>query len=292
MKKILLFLAIILALTGCQLPNKEKTIGTKSENASVQLNRQQTEAKMTITSLGDELWLPLPQSLEVLNIPYRWDEETKRLIAGDTDPYFSVQVDQQKASVGREQLSLQSVPKWLNQMPYLSLADFERVTGIGAIWDKENTTIQFNTEQIGSPSILSNTALKDIDQAALIAYAKRFMGVPYDFGAKHYSLSRRFDCSSYTEYVFERFGINLPGTSRLQSQYGKPVSIQDMKAGDLIFMYVPGRYSSNNIVGHVGIYLGDNKFLHTYGAPGVTISSFEKGTTWRNRFLKARRVAL
>lgn len=45
-----------------------------------------------------------------------------------------------------------------------------------------------------------------------------------------------------------------------------------LQVGDLIFFTVPGRFKSDNVAGHVGIYIGDGKFIHTWGAPGVQIS--------------------
>lgn len=134
--------------------------------------------------------------------------------------------------------------------------------------------------------------LKNIDINALIATAKKYLGVPYDFDAKPYPQSKRFDCSSYTQYVFGQYGIDLPRTARAQSRVGKTVSRKNLRKGDLLFFYVPGRFKSNKVAGHVGIYIGNRKMIHSNTEPkdGVQIRSIDRAF-WKKTFLKAKRVA-
>ncbi|WP_308638826.1 C40 family peptidase [Paenibacillus silvisoli] len=122
----------------------------------------------------------------------------------------------------------------------------------------------------------------------IIAYGKKYMGVNYKFGADPYAESKRFDCSSFMQHIFGYAGIDLPRSSKSQSKVGKFVAREDLQPGDMIFFYTPGRYSSNKIVGHVGLYIGNNQVLQTYGDPGVTISELEG--QWDKRYLWARRV--
>ena len=104
-------------------------------------------------------------------------------------------------------------------------------------------------------------------EAKSLALGKRYMGVPYKFGAST-SQTNRFDCSSFTKHVFKLYGINLPRRAISQSKVGKFVSRSNLKPGDLVFFYSP--------VHHVGIYIGHGKIIHTYGSPGVTISSINR----------------
>ncbi|GIQ64575.1 hypothetical protein PACILC2_31430 [Paenibacillus cisolokensis] len=76
-------------------------------------------------------------------------------------------------------------------------------------------------------------------------------------------------------------GINLPRTSKAQSKVGKYVSKSNLKVGDLVFFYSP--------IHHVGIYIGNGKIIHTYGDPGVTISTIKSGW-WSKNYTTARRV--
>src|SRR5690606_20476667 len=116
-----------------------------------------------------------------------------------------------------------------------------------------------------------------------------FLGVPYEFGAEHYSSSKTFDCSSFIRYVYERFDVDLPRLARDQARKGSTVSRSNLQAGDLIFFTVPGRFSSDKIPGHVGMYIGDGKFIHTWGDPGVQISPLDSGY-WNEQILFMRRI--
>ncbi|MDF2713753.1 MAG: hypothetical protein K0R28_678 [Paenibacillus sp.] len=134
-------------------------------------------------------------------------------------------------------------------------------------------------------------ALKNIDMNKLISTARRYMGVKYKFGAAPYSQSGRFDCSTFTQYVYGKQGITLPRLSRTQARQGVLVSRKMLRKGDLMFFYVPGRFKTNKTVGHVGIYMGNNKMIHSSPEPdnGVQISNINQ-SYWKRTFLRAKRV--
>jgi cell wall-associated NlpC family hydrolase len=121
----------------------------------------------------------------------------------------------------------------------------------------------------------------------IISYGKKFMGTPYKFGAST-TTTRVFDCSSFTKYIFEKYGITLPRTSVAQSKVGKAVSKANLQVGDLLFFSSGSRATGKNVT-HVGVYAGNGKVLHTYGSPGVTLSDLNSGN-WKRTYLKARRV--
>jgi len=121
-----------------------------------------------------------------------------------------------------------------------------------------------------------------------VNYAEKFLGVPYEFGSGPYPQTGTFDCSSFMQHVYDRFGVNLPRSSRGQSDIGKKVNMNALQPGDLLFFYTPGRYNSNRIVGHVGMYAGNDKIIHTYGSPGVTVSELDG--YWEGRLLFAKRL--
>ncbi|WP_158301953.1 C40 family peptidase [Paenibacillus mesophilus] len=133
--------------------------------------------------------------------------------------------------------------------------------------------------------------LKNIDMNKLISTAERYMGVKYLFGADPYAKSGKFDCSTFSQYVYGKQGISLPRTARAQARQGVWVSRKMLRKGDLMFFYVPGRFKSNKTVGHVGIYMGNNKMIHSSPAPdnGVQISNINKAY-WKKTFLTAKRV--
>ena len=123
----------------------------------------------------------------------------------------------------------------------------------------------------------------------IIDLGDNFLKVPYKFGASPSQAPRAMDCSSFTQYVFGRFGIRLKRASYQQATQGKYVPKSDLQPGDLLFFHVSSATGARDKIGHVGIYAGDNKILHTYGKPGVTVTGLF-GTSWGKRLVTARRM--
>ncbi|WP_309121506.1 NlpC/P60 family protein [Paenibacillus sp.] len=135
-------------------------------------------------------------------------------------------------------------------------------------------------------------AIKNININAMIRTAKKYLGVPYRFGAGPYPKTNRFDCSSYTQYVFAKYGIDLPRTARAQARVGKTVSRKSLRKGDLLYFYVPGRFKTNKTIGHVGIYIGNRMMIHANTEPrnGVQLRSIDRAF-WKKTFITAKRIA-
>ncbi len=95
------------------------------------------------------------------------------------------------------------------------------------------------------------------------------------------------DCSGLVRYVFkEAWNKDLPRTSQEISQVGKNIEQKDLQPGDLVFYNTVRRGFS-----HVGIYLGDNRFVHSPAAGGeVRIESMDL-SYWKKRFNGARRIS-
>ena len=93
----------------------------------------------------------------------------------------------------------------------------------------------------------------------IVSLAKNFIGMPYSWGGS--SLHEGFDCSGLTTAVYQLIGLNLPHSSKEQYGLGAPVKKSQLLKGDLVFFAI----SRDRKVSHVGIYIGDNKFIH---APG------------------------
>jgi cell wall-associated NlpC family hydrolase len=134
--------------------------------------------------------------------------------------------------------------------------------------------------------------MKKIDIDALVQESRRYLGVKYIFGAKAYPAAGGFDCSSFTQYLFGKYGVKLPRLSRDQAKQGELVGRNDLRVGDLVFFNVPGRFKSNNAVGHVGIYIGNNEMINANNQPknGVQITNINR-PYWKNVYLFAKRVA-
>jgi cell wall-associated NlpC family hydrolase len=114
--------------------------------------------------------------------------------------------------------------------------------------------------------------------------AMGMLGIRYKYGGT--TPEHGLDCSGLVRYVFKQaWGANLPRTSEEISQLGQHVDTKDLQPGDLVFYNTLRRGFS-----HVGIYLGDNRFIHSPSAGGeVRIESMDIGY-WKKRFNGARRI--
>lgn len=120
----------------------------------------------------------------------------------------------------------------------------------------------------------------------VVETAKQYLGVPYRWGGE--SLEEGgFDCSGLVYFVFAKHGIQLKRTADLQFLQGVPIAKSDLEPGDLVF------FSSNGkTITHVGIYSGDEQFIH---APrtGRNVSFDSLNSTYYKRVYKgARRILL
>ena len=118
----------------------------------------------------------------------------------------------------------------------------------------------------------------------LTVKAMDMLGIRYKRGGD--TPEHGLDCSGFVRYVFkDALGAELPRTSHEISKVGENVQTKDLQPGDLVFYNTLRRGFS-----HVGIYLGDNKFIHSPSAGGqVRIESMEIGY-WKKRFNGARRI--
>ncbi len=120
--------------------------------------------------------------------------------------------------------------------------------------------------------------------AKLLDSALDLVGIRYRRGGN--SLESGFDCSGFVGLVFrENLGLALPRTSWQISRTGAPVSSADLRPGDLVFFN-----TLRHAFSHVGIYLGDNRFVHS-PRPGraVRVEDMRDGY-WARRYNGARRV--
>jgi cell wall-associated NlpC family hydrolase len=144
------------------------------------------------------------------------------------------------------------------------------------------STNPYKGQFIGARRILSTN---DQKRVLLVLTAQKYLGTPYDFGAK-YGQTKTFDCSSFMKWIYSKYDISLPRVSRDQAKEGKYVSRSNLDTGDLVFFTTR---NSKGKIGHVGMYVGDGMMIHTYGEGGVKYSTIESGW-WDDHYVTARRV--
>lgn len=138
-------------------------------------------------------------------------------------------------------------------------------------------------EQLTGPK---PTAFQNLTSRAseLAIHAMGMIGIRYKYGGN--APESGLDCSGLVRYLFkEVWETELPRTSEEMSQVGEHIDVQNMQPGDLVFYNTLKRAFS-----HVGIYLGDNKFIHAPSSGGqIRIESMDVNY-WKARFNGARRI--
>jgi cell wall-associated NlpC family hydrolase len=122
-----------------------------------------------------------------------------------------------------------------------------------------------------------------VSDESVVRLASRYKGVRYRWGG---SSRNGFDCSGFTRYIYRQHaGVDLPHSASAQFRMGTPVPRDQLKPGDLVFFQTYRRGAS-----HVGIYIGDGKFIHASSAGRrVRVDSLNDGY-YRQRYLGARRL--
>jgi len=129
----------------------------------------------------------------------------------------------------------------------------------------------------------TNTAPKTTK--TLASTALNFLGIKYRFGGE--TPNTGFDCSGLVSYAAEKsLGLKLPRTSAEMAREGKSVKTSELKKGDLVFFNTRGHRNS-----HVGIYLGDKKFVHAPRSGSVVRIESMDIAYWKKRYNGARRLA-
>lgn len=91
----------------------------------------------------------------------------------------------------------------------------------------------------------------------MVDYAKSLQDITaYSYGGTNAPYET--DCSGYVQYIFKKFGVDLPRVSREQAATGEPVTFQELELGDLMFF---STHKDKKTITHVGIYMGDNYFI-------------------------------
>ncbi|MBH9554206.1 C40 family peptidase [Inhella gelatinilytica] len=122
----------------------------------------------------------------------------------------------------------------------------------------------------------------------MVRAAMGFLGVPYQRGGN--TAAQGFDCSGFTRYVFEHsLGLVLPRRADEQARLTDllPIAREELKPGDLVFFNTMRRTFS-----HVGIYVGENKFIHAPRAGAVVRVEDMRDSYWERRFTGARRAPI
>lgn len=134
-----------------------------------------------------------------------------------------------------------------------------------------------------SDTVISEVTITIADD--IIRTAMSYLGIPHCMGGL---TIKCIDCSGLVLKVFSEYGINLPRSAQDQSALGKVVSDKkELQKGDIVFF--KGSYNTSRHITHSGIYIVDNKFIHTSSGRGVTITSLDD-SYWKGKFVFGKRL--
>jgi cell wall-associated NlpC family hydrolase len=166
---------------------------------------------------------------------------------------------------------------------YLSAKDWHKFYADSANQGKNDTIVPQSTEAKVADG--KEESVLKLDKAvllrdSLVNFAKTFRGTPYVWGG---TTPRGFDCSGYAQYIYKKFGFDLPRMSGDQSRLGKTVSPADAQPGDLVYYGYP--YNKTWVFTHTAlIYSNDKKYgLRAIHATlwGVQITGVYFDPNWR-----------
>ena len=137
---------------------------------------------------------------------------------------------------------------------------------------------QVSAQMSNAGKVMSETA------SELVVNAMGFLGVPYKRGGN--SFEQGLDCSGFVRLMYEQtVGLVLPRRSAEQAAATQPIDQSELQPGDLVFFN-----TLKSAFSHVGIYVGDNKFIHSPRSGGVIRVEDMRVNYWQARFDGARRV--
>jgi cell wall-associated NlpC family hydrolase len=128
------------------------------------------------------------------------------------------------------------------------------------------------------------TNINGVKADEIVRSAQKYLGVPHCMGGKS---KKCMDCSGLLVAVFAGYDIHLPHNSEEQARYGQIIGKDELREGDLVFFIKS--YQTQNFITHSGIYIGNNRFIHTSSSKGVTFTSLDD-QYWKERFIFGTRL--
>lgn len=225
--------------------------------------------------------IPLRFVSEALGSTVKWDALTRTIRIASKEDFFTTILSG---------VNLRSKPDSSEASPSLRLIPTGEkvhvIREVNALWLEVRTKNNLTGYISAKPkySDYTSTSLAERQGDELIAYGQKFLGTPYEFGAAT-GQTATFDCSSFVGEVFRHtLSIDLPRVSYDQAKEGREVGLNELRKGDLLFFSARGLE-----IGHVAIYAGNNKLLHTFSKErGVHFDTFDD--KWKKRFVTARRL--
>jgi len=245
-------------VTNEETKENEPTEVEKNDNTSVNTENTNKTAYVNVNSVN--VRKSATTSSEVVDGLVKNNQVT---IIGEEDGWYKVKVNGLEGYIAKQYLSDKPV----------------EVTNRSSNTDR-TSVLNETTEKISTETVTNTSSSKAND---IVEYAKTFLGSKYVAGGS--TPKTGFDCSGFTYYVYKHFGYTLNRASSAQAKNGIEVNKSDLQLGDLVLFS-----QGSNKIGHVGIYIGGNNFIHAANATkGVVITSLSN-SYYKENYVTARRI--
>lgn len=246
------------------IPEKAKASSTSKTKVATKKNTKSRSAAYYTVKKGDNLALiakktgtPVKQIMAMNKIRPKGLKVGQRLVLAKAShtPEKETITEDEKALINNEE----------------ELDEEDVVAAVDTIDQKENKSRSELLGRWGSPD----------ERRLFVRVATGFLGAPYRLGG---STVRGIDCSAFVRKMYQLFDISLPRTAHEQSNVGLNVDKKELLEGDLVF------FRTRKPVGHVGIYVGNNEFVHASSRDrSVRIDNLDS-PYFNKRFIRAVRV--
>ena len=266
--------------------NQEQTNSSNEEESNQNQQENKTEEVTEISKTGyvkaDGLNIrkePTTSSEAIHSLSFN----SKVKITGEIDGWYRIDYNDQIGYVSQKYVSDTKLPETTARGGYDRTTAFSEENTVANQEAVEENQVETEEEQ-EEESTASATSSEGND---VVEFAKKYLGYKYVAGGS--SPSTGFDCSGFTMYVYKHFGIKLPHAASKQYKCGKGTQItkySDLQVGDIVFLT---DYETGVGIGHCGIYLGNDNFIHaSTTCYAVEISSFK--TIYKGRFYSGLRL--
>ena len=164
----------------------------------------------------------------------------------------------------------------------LGTGDVVTATALADGW--YSVTCTYGTEGYIRSDFLDLTSSSSSSNGGIVDLAKQYLGTRYRYGGASPS---GFDCSGFTSYVYKQFGYSLNRTCSGQLDNGTPVSMSELQPGDIVIFK---KGNANTRATHVGLYIGNQQFIHASTAKVGVIISKLSDAYYTTGFVGGRRI--
>lgn len=209
-------------------------------------------------------------------------KNTEVTIIGEEDNWYKIEVKGQTGYIYGKLVSDSKVEETVSRGLETQRKEESKEEEPTKVEENNETIVNNEPEEITTVDTTMNETTTT--GSSIVEYAKQFLGYKYVLGGN--TPSSGFDCSGFTKYVYKHFGYTLSRTATGQSSNGKKVERNELQKGDLIIFL----NEEKSKIGHVGIYIGNNQFIHAANAKRGVVTDSLSSSYYNPRYVSARRI--